>query len=46
MNAITDTQVIRALYEASQAGVEIDLIIRGMCCLRPGYRGERSHSGD
>lgn len=39
MNAITDTQLIRALYEASQAGVEIDLIIRGMCCLRPGVPG-------
>lgn len=39
MNAITDGQIIRALYEASQAGVEIDLIIRGMCCIRPGVPG-------
>jgi polyphosphate kinase len=36
MNAITDTELIVALYQASQAGVKIDLIIRGMCCLRPG----------
>jgi polyphosphate kinase len=36
MNAITDTELIIALYQASQAGVKIDLIIRGMCCLRPG----------
>jgi polyphosphate kinase len=36
MNAITDTKLIVALYQASQAGVKIDLIIRGMCCLRPG----------
>ncbi|MDG2990032.1 polyphosphate kinase 1 [Candidatus Synechococcus calcipolaris G9] len=39
MNAITDTQLIQALYQASQAGVSIDLIIRGMCCLRPGVKG-------
>ncbi|TAM92628.1 polyphosphate kinase 1 [bacterium] len=39
MNAVTDHAVIRALYEASRAGVEIDLIIRGMCALRPGLPG-------
>jgi polyphosphate kinase len=36
VNAITDDQMIRVLYRASQAGVSIDLIVRGICSLRPG----------
>ena len=39
MNALVEEQVIEALYRASQAGVKIELIIRGVCCLRPGVRG-------
>ena len=39
MNALNETGVIKALYEASQAGVKIELIVRGACCLRPGVHG-------
>jgi polyphosphate kinase len=43
MNALLDKNIIMALYRASQDGVKIDLIVRGMCALRPGVRGVSDH---
>jgi polyphosphate kinase len=43
MNALEDPQMIKLLYRASRAGVKIDLLVRGLCCLRPGVAGVSDH---
>ena len=46
LNALVDREIIDALYRASQAGVEIDLVVRGICCLQPRFPAFRQHPGE
>ena len=43
MNSVTDVDFIEQISRASRAGVEVDLLVRGICCIRPGVEGYTDH---